>query len=75
MLYWNYDEVNVGFEVRAKIKPKSWRALGFSDYGELTNVDLCTYWTDLWGRQYLTKVHTNNASRITVDNNQSVYKT
>lgn len=48
-LFWNvdYDSKTVTFEVRAKLRrPGQWFAIGFSDYGQVPDSDLCILWLD-----------------------------
>lgn len=69
-LAWNYDEESIQLEVRAKVNPKSWIAIGFSDYGEYTDGDFCVFWTDLWGRQHFTDTFSDDAGQLHVDRHQ-----
>lgn len=48
-LFWrvDYEAKSVDFEVRIKLKrPQQWFAIGFSDYGHVSNSDLCILWLD-----------------------------
>ena len=67
---WNYNEDYIAVEIQAKINPKSWIALGFSDYGEFTHADFCVFWTDLWGREHLTDVFSDENGLLQVDKRQ-----
>ena len=69
-LSWDYNEQEVRMEIRAKVNPKSWIAVGFSDYGEYSNGDYCVLWTDLWGRQHFTDVFSDGTAELHVDLHQ-----
>lgn len=48
-LFWtlDYDAEVVNFEVRAKVLTRNdWFAIGFSDYGDVQDADLCVVWFD-----------------------------
>ncbi|OQV12655.1 Dopamine beta-hydroxylase [Hypsibius exemplaris] len=70
-LSWDYDPDNVYFEVRAKVSPRAWLAVGFSDYGEYSNGDFCVFWTDSWGRRHFTDVYSDAmGAQLHVDQQQ-----
>jgi hypothetical protein len=48
-LFWtiDYESEFVTLEVRSTLENKNdWFAIGFSDYGQITNADLCILWFD-----------------------------
>lgn len=48
-LFWtvDYEASAVTIEVRANLRRRDdWFALGFSDYGNITEADLCVLWFD-----------------------------
>lgn len=51
-LYWqlDYEKRVVALEVQSKIPPTGWLAVGFSDYGDILNADLCIFWPDWRGK-------------------------
>lgn len=50
---------------------KDWIAIGFSDYGQLQDADMCVMWTDWRGRLFLQDTHTNeNETLLNLDARQ-----
>lgn len=54
-MYWtlDYSRNRVQFEIHVPLAPSQWFAVGFSDYGEMTNADLCVLWMDWKGGIYM----------------------
>ncbi|KAG1652652.1 Tyramine beta-hydroxylase [Nymphon striatum] len=52
--FWkvHYEFEKVEIEIRANMLEDQWLAVGFSDYGEVTNADACIYWTDQTGKTH-----------------------
>ncbi|XP_055353897.1 dopamine beta-hydroxylase-like [Paramacrobiotus metropolitanus] len=69
-LSWNYNDAIIAFEVRARVTPRSWMAVGASDYGDFASADFCVLWTDLWGRQHVTDTYTDSKEIMRVDQQQ-----
>lgn len=45
----HYELKKLEIEIRANLEEDQWMAVGFSDYGEMNNADICIYWTDELG--------------------------
>nr|XP_018907091.1 PREDICTED: tyramine beta-hydroxylase [Bemisia tabaci] len=63
----NYPQQKVFLAVRTPLSEKGWFGIGFSDYGELTDADLCFFWIDFKERVHFEDVHTDEEGRIFVD--------
>ena len=62
-LSWTSDKDNVEMEVRSVLANQDWLAIGFSDYGELTNADFCVLWRDWTQKLRVSDVFTNEVMR------------
>ncbi|XP_054271287.1 dopamine beta-hydroxylase [Macrosteles quadrilineatus] len=71
-LYWtlDYDAGTVSLEVHSHVPATSWIALGFSDYGEITDADLCVLWVDWHGKLHLEDTWTDKHGIIYRDQQQ-----
>ncbi|KPM05232.1 dopamine beta-hydroxylase-like protein [Sarcoptes scabiei] len=68
-LYWSldYDSETILFELKLKLlKDNDWFVFGFSDYGSVSNADLCAIWFDRKRRLYFEDAKTNNESVVTL---------
>ncbi|KAG1652656.1 Dopamine beta-hydroxylase [Nymphon striatum] len=67
--FWkvHYEFEKVEIEIRANMLEDQWLAVGFSDYGEVTNADACIYWTDQTGKTHFQDVYTDSDSFVATD--------
>ncbi|KAG1652659.1 Dopamine beta-hydroxylase [Nymphon striatum] len=65
MVHYEFEKVEI--EIRANMLEDQWLAVGFSDYGEVTNADACIYWTDQTGKTHFQDVYTDSDSFVATD--------
>uniref|UniRef100_A0A0K2T4R5 Tyramine betahydroxylaselike [Nasonia vitripennis] n=1 Tax=Lepeophtheirus salmonis TaxID=72036 RepID=A0A0K2T4R5_LEPSM len=63
------DEIIVEVDYLSE-EGKDWVAVGFSDYGELRNADLCVAWMNWKGQHFLEDAHTNENYTMLLDEYQ-----
>ena len=69
-IFWSLDYTTetATIEVRANLnKSRDWFAIGFSDYGEIVNADLCVLWFDSDGKSHFDDTSTDADSFINVE--------
>ncbi|CAG2177798.1 unnamed protein product, partial [Oppiella nova] len=69
-LFWtvDYETQAATLEVRAVLqRPYDWFAVGFSNYGEIVDADMCVLWTDRRHKIHFQDIHTDNNSFVFVD--------
>lgn len=68
-IFWSldYDTQTATIEVRANLnRTRDWFAIGFSDYGNITEANLCVLWFDLTGKTHFDDTITDADSFINV---------
>uniref|UniRef100_T1J167 DOMON domain-containing protein n=1 Tax=Strigamia maritima TaxID=126957 RepID=T1J167_STRMM len=74
-LFWDvyYDTDTVVMEIHSQMRPDDWLAVGFSDYGEIENADLCVFWVDRKGKSHFMDTWTDEESILHVDKHQNCH--
>uniref|UniRef100_T1IHN6 DOMON domain-containing protein n=1 Tax=Strigamia maritima TaxID=126957 RepID=T1IHN6_STRMM len=74
-LFWDvyYDTDTVVMEIHSQMRPDDWLAVGFSDYGEIENADLCVFWVDRKGKSHFMDTWTDEKSILHVDKHQNCH--
>ncbi|XP_065218029.1 dopamine beta-hydroxylase-like [Planococcus citri] len=72
-MYWSldYNQKYVRFEIHLPLRRWDWFAIGFSDYGELYQADLCILWSDRKWNTEFQDVWTDEIGDVHLDEKQN----
>ena len=72
VLEWrvDYSSMEAEMRVRARLGPRDWLGIGFSDYGAVQGADLCIVFKDWRGRVEVKDTQVDNDSLVEVDKQQ-----